>query len=78
MRDTRALKTIPVWNKIAGLSIPKAKRRLMAAAAGSAKACDGSTVIRRKIRAAALKATTGDNQGRPRDSIWSVARNLEG
>ena len=25
LRDTRALKTIPVWNKIAGLSIPKAK-----------------------------------------------------
>ena len=25
LRDTRALKTIPVWNTIAGLSIPKAK-----------------------------------------------------
>ena len=46
LRDARALKTIPVWNKIAGLSIPKAKRRLMAASAGAAKACYGATVNR--------------------------------
>ena len=46
LRDTRALKTIPVWAKIAALNIPKAKRRLMAAAAGTAKACYGAAVNR--------------------------------
>ena len=46
LRDTRALKTIPVWNQIAGLNIPKAKTRLMAAAAGTAKACYGAAVNR--------------------------------
>ena len=51
--------------EIAGLAIPKAKRRLMAAAAGSAMACYGTTVnrttqdSRNKARAAALTATHG-------------------
>ena len=84
LRDTRALNTIQIWNKIAGPSIPKAKRRLMAATAGSAKACYESTVNRttqdslNNIRASALKATHGDNTSSPITGVWGTARNLEG